>query len=47
MIGRKFIPQTIKGDQASRIAKDLSSKADGSQSKGRAPLPDKFSTSWK
>ena len=47
MIGQKYIPQTIRGEQAERISKTLPKKNCSIQRKGRAPLPDKFSTSWK
>ena len=47
MIGQKYIPQTIAGEQAAKIAKTLPKKDCNIQPKGRAPLPDKFSTRLK
>ena len=47
MIGQKYIPQTITGELAERISKTLPKKKCSTQRKGRAPLPDKFSTSLK
>lgn len=47
MIGQKHIPQTIKGEQADRIAKTLPKKDRTRKAKGRAPIPDRLTISWK
>ena len=41
------IAMTAEGEQAKIISKTLPKRDSSVQRKGRAPLPDKFSTRWK
>lgn len=47
MIGQKHIPQTIRGKEAEQIVRTLPSNNRTQKPKGRAPLPDKMTVSWK
>ena len=47
MIGQKHTPQTITGKQAEIISKTLPKKNRTQKTKGRAPLPDRMTISWK